>query len=158
MTFDPKGQLFGADNDEPTPSQSPTRGLDQVPLRREEMLWIKQGAHFGWPRDGSFGPFTIRDTGPLWIFDTDLNGVAGIEWAEAVGLPPGVIIGGLGKMVYVPIEDDGASYFVENLPRTILGHVPGFISQVVARPDGTVFATVFGFAANANALIITDLN
>ncbi len=57
MTFDADGQLWGVDND------GPGRG----PWRFEELLHIEEGLDYGFPDDGTVGPYARRTGFAEWI-------------------------------------------------------------------------------------------
>ena len=93
LTFDDRGLLYGVDND----------GQTLGGWRREEVLQIKQGANYGYPQEGSFGPHQIRDDEPIWFIDG--IGAAGISWAERIGLGPGSLIGTTNQLHYLELTD-----------------------------------------------------
>lgn len=81
LAFAPGGRLFAADNDGPAQSD----------WRSEELLEIVLGGNFGFPEDGTFGPFSVRTARPIGI----IHGVAaaGILWMEGaviIGLQEGI--------------------------------------------------------------------
>ena len=69
LTFDRLGNLYGVDNNGPT-----LHGWLE-----EELLLIRQGANYGYPYDGTFGPYALRTDAPLYTLGT--AGSGGIEWA-----------------------------------------------------------------------------
>ena len=67
LAFDEAGELWGVDND----------GRGRGGLRLEELVRIEQGKDYGFPEDGSVGPYTRRTGFPTWIMPA--VGSAGIN-------------------------------------------------------------------------------
>jgi len=130
LTFDANGALYGVDNDGPTVGG----------YRAEEVLRFRRGAHYGFPTEGTYGPFQVRTHGPIWTLRT--NGSAGIAWARDVGLPDGLLIGSCGQVTYVRIPEDTGRPFFRNDERALI-NPRGCIPAVEAAPDGRlVLATI----------------
>lgn len=115
LAFSPDGRLFGVDND----------GETRRSWRAEELDELTQDADFGYPTDGSFGPYLARTAFP--IFALEPGGHAGIAWDG-----DGVVTGSCGRLERVPFIDRNGEYEVRN--RVDI--------EVLARPDGCVTAVV----------------
>jgi len=98
VAFEPDGRLWAVNND----------GNAQAGFLLEELVQVKPGLDYGFPREGTFGPRTARQEGPAWVMPT--NGTAGLAWLGSVGL--GSIIGTLRHLVaadtsYLALLSDG---------------------------------------------------
>lgn len=142
LAFDSRGRLYGVDNDGPTRRSS----------RMEEVLQIKPGAYYGYPYEGTFEPDSQRTDRPIWIADTRAS--AGIEWAERVGLGPGLIMGSMNRLTLLRLTEDERGVFVKDgtVDVKVLLEPTGFITAVEAGPDGRLWVGVFGFRQDAHAL------
>jgi hypothetical protein len=127
IAFGSDGRLYGTDNDGPT----------QVGFRGEEVDHIAQGDDFGYPKEGSSGPFTVRTRTPLWILDDVAS--AGIAWVDRDFPGPGLAIGSLNGLWYVPLNVEGASPRVVGKPEPI-ERSTGFRAVVLSLPDGRLVA------------------
>ena len=151
LTWDDEGRLFGVDNDGPT-----NRGF-----RREEIIEIKQGAHYGYPEEGTFDPPEVRTEPPFWVLD-GTEGSAGVEWAPRAGLGPGLLIGSRRLLEYVPFERDEHGYYVGGEADLVPGATVellrtehGFLSVVEAGPDGLLYVGVFGSRLPSSLFVLT---
>lgn len=135
LAFGPDGALYGVDNDGPT-----VEGW-----RREEVLHIQQGGHYGYPHDDSFFPFDSRDDGALWHLD--LVGSAGVAWVEDAGLDPGLLVGTCGQLAHVGLTDLGDEGMRVDSPQDVrhLLQVPGCITVVEEGPGSELLLGVFGW-------------
>lgn len=134
LAVDDRGRLYGVDNDGPT-----FRGQ-----KREEVLWLRQGADFGYPYEGTFGSHRRRTDEPIWILDS--KGSAGIEWGPNLGLSPGLVIGSCGKLERISFTRFGEEELVaDGGDVSVLLEVPGCVTAVQPGPGGTTFLTVFPF-------------
>ena len=79
------GRLIAVDNDGPT----------YTGWREEELLEIVEGGQYGYPDEGSLGPFDVRTAFPIYFLDS--VGSAGITAYDQ-----GVIVGSCGRVHYVP--------------------------------------------------------
>ena len=134
ITFDNQGRLFGVDND----------GNTLKGFRREEVLQIKHGAHYGYPFEGTFDTRSIRTDEPIWIMDNAASGSAGIAMAADVGLEPGLLIGGP-HLTYLPLSEDDSGLFVPSKaddPSINLMSRVGFFTIVNAGPENRLFVGV----------------
>ncbi|MGH2760713.1 MAG: PQQ-dependent sugar dehydrogenase [Actinomycetota bacterium] len=104
LTMDDDGNLFGVDNDGPTPGG----------YRGEELLRLEEGENYGYPQEGSRHPFEVRTRGPMWILDA--FGTAGIEWAPRAGLRSGLIIGSFERLFYITVRTRGDDVRVTSKP------------------------------------------
>ena len=130
IVFDDDGKLYGVDNDGPTKSG----------YRAEEVIRFERGENYGYPEEGTYGPFNVRTAGPLWTLRT--NGSSGIEWAPRVGLEPGLIVGSCFHLMYVRLREDSGRPFWRNDEQE-LDDPRGCLPVVTAAPDGRlVIATI----------------
>lgn len=117
ITFDQRGNLFGANND----------GMSTRSKVWESLLHITDGADFGYPEYGTFdtSPPDEHVTDPLWTLDGVQS--TGVETTDELGAAEGVVVGLVDKIAFVPIEqgEDGV-------------HVPEFLrpEPTVIEPDG----------------------
>lgn len=132
LTFDDEGNLYGVDNDGPAVNG----------WREEEVLRIRRGANYGYPREGSFRPYRVRTDPPIGTLQS--LGSAGIEWAGNLGLGAGLVIGSGGKIELFRLsrsgnlsrpDDPGASY--------ALAGVPGYVTSIEPGPDDTAIAAMY---------------
>ncbi len=145
LVFDDKGRLFGVDND-----GSGARGY-----RREEVLLIQQGDHFGYPQEGTFDlPHRLRNAPPLWVLPDANSGSAGLEIASRVGVAPGLFIGGP-KLIYLPMAEDEKGFYVHPSskapsvqlePGDTLLDRQGYFTVVQAGPGHRLYAGVWTFS------------
>ena len=132
LTFDDQGLLFGVDND----------GLTRSGWRWEEVLQIKQGANYGYPYEGTFGPHEIRDDSPIWIIDS--LGSAGIQWAENLGLGPGLVVGSCNRIRYLAMADNTKGRFLETREdSTVLATIPGCVTIIETGPGQQMIVGIF---------------
>jgi hypothetical protein len=133
LTFDDRGDLWGVDNDGETPSG----------WRAEEVLHIRQGRNYGYPDDGSFGRFEVRDDFAVW--HAQGTGSAGILWADEVGLGPGLLIGSCGWLDGLRLTDLNGNWAVSSRSdyARIL-QLPGCVSDLEPLGASRVIASVVG--------------
>jgi hypothetical protein len=150
LAFDDEGRLYGVENDGPS-----ARGFEH-----EGILEITEAADFGFPSGGTFDPSSSPKNRPFYLVDNE-SGSAGLEWAGNVGLPPGLLVGTLGRVIYVGVERDqqGAYVDTEVATETLLDGLQGFVPVVRATPDHKLLVAVFGaFRGYRNALIQLEVN
>lgn len=138
IAFDDRGDLWGVDNDGPARSG----------WRAEEVLHIEPGTHYGFPEDGTYGPWSVREAGPVWTLD--VVGSAGFAWADEAGLGPGILTGSCGRIDHLELVDVAGRYGVVNTegakPRIEeVATADGCVTDIVGVAPGAVLATVFGF-------------
>ncbi len=127
LTFSPDGRLFGVDND----------GQTLRSWREEELIELKRGANYGYPFDGSFGPYRARTAFP--IFALEPGGHAGIAW---VG--DGVVTGSCGRLDRVPFINRHGELEVRNrVDIDVLARPNGCVTSVVP-VDGGLLVAAFG--------------
>ena len=136
LTFDGDGNLFGADNDGPT-----LRGW-----RREEVVWIQRGEHFGYPTEGTFPPYQIRDSAPLWVLD--IVAPSGITWAGPTAFGDGLFVGAQGTLVFVPLAREpgsGRPYVSAQYPLGVREVIAGtgWVTALDTTPGGRLVAGTF---------------
>jgi hypothetical protein len=148
LTFDSQGGLWGVDNDGPAGNG----------WRLEEVLQIKEARRYGFPQDGTFGPWTDRDDGPVWVLDN--TGTAGILWAEEAGMPPGVFVGDCGSLKHLALFelDDRWSTkdpVTEGQTLTDLLEIQGCVTDLAAVGPRTIVAAVFNYDGGGELLRLT---
>lgn len=115
LAFARDGRLIGVDNDGPT----------YTGWREEELLAIESAQHYGYPDEGSLGPFEVRTGFPIYYLDS--SGTAGIA-----AYRDGVIVGSCGELHYVPsLARSGYQRF----DVISLGSVGGCVTSVAVRDD-----------------------
>lgn len=142
LAFDVDGRLYGVDND------GPTRGA----WRREEVLQIKHGEDYGYPVDGTYGPYTGRTEPPLWVLDT--VGSGGIEW-----LGPRedarVVVGSCGDVYTVHLAlRSGTVVPSTRQPVEHLLRVPGCVTSVERARDTWLALALVTFSGPPRLLIV----
>jgi hypothetical protein len=120
LTFNDEGRLFAVDNDGPTVAG----------YRHEELLEIHEGRAYGYPFEGTFGPYTDRDDFPIYA----LAGVGhgGIAWSG-----DGVVVGSCGLLQaipFVPGPDDSYEVQLSRLVQTV-AVLPGCATSVTPLGD-----------------------
>ena len=144
LAFDDAGRLYGVDND----------GSTGGGWRREEVVQIRRGDDFGYPDDGTFGPYTRRTAPPLWVLET--VGSAGVEWVRSGG-EPRLIVGSCGDVYSVDLAVAGDAAAIRNpQPVTHLLSVPGCVTGIERVTDGVVAMTLFTFGGSPR-LYLVDL-
>ena len=123
LTFDADGRLWGVDND----------GRGRGPWRAEELLHIQQGLDYGFPDDGTVGPYTRRTGFAEWIMPTGA-GSSGITVDGDV-----VMSGACGRVTRVALGGDGGDASETQVRRT------GCVTAIERLPDGRLLlGTVLG--------------
>lgn len=134
LTFDEAGNLYGANND----------GMSMRSKVWEALLHIDDGDDFGYPEYGTFDSSPGDVTDPLAVFDTAQS--TGVETTDKIGAGPGVVVGLLDKIAYVPIERGDDSVYVPRFydsPPTVIE--PGGPPIVVeAGPDDRLWVGSIG--------------
>lgn len=133
LTFDERGNLYGVDNNGPTING----------WRDEELLRIRPGANYGYPFDGSFGPYSVRTDPPLFVLPA--AGSAGVEWAGNVGLGPGLLVGSCGPITHVGLRATGTAVVEEPSDLREVLNLPACVSAIEPGPDGTTIAGLYRF-------------
>lgn len=139
FTFGPGDNIFAVDNDGPT-----NRGW-----REEELIQVKRGAHYGFPDEGSFGPYRVRTDPPFWILD----GVApstSIEWGRNIGLGAGFIIGFCGQLQHLLAKEHHNGELSvrgqgDQVGVRTIATFPGCATVLQADPQGRlILGSIFG--------------
>lgn len=136
------GRLYGVDND----------GDTRTGWRREEVLEIQDGANYGYPFDGTFGPYTHRTTPPLWLLDT--AGSAGVEWLVRDGRPT-LVVGSCDDVYAVELDEAGGAVTVRN--RAAVQHLlslPGCVTAVERLSAGRLLLTLFTFGGPPRLYVV----
>jgi hypothetical protein len=120
LAFNDLGDLFAVDNDGPTVAG----------YRHEELLQVHEGRNHGYPFEGTFGPYTIRDDFPIYA----LAGVGhgGITWWD-----DGVVVGSCGLLQavpFVPGPNDSHEVQLSRLVQTV-SVLPGCATSVTPLGD-----------------------
>ena len=148
LEFDALGRLWGVDNDGPTLRD----------YRAEEVIQIKEGAHYGFPFEGTFGTYRIRTDSPVWAFTGhDVEGTAGIELAENLDIGSGLFVGA--RVLHLFRFSDGAEglYSSGEFDRQgdeVIFSRQGYFTIVEASDDGLLFAGVTGLSLQSNLYIL----
>jgi hypothetical protein len=133
IVFDDQGDLWGVDNDGETPSG----------WRAEEILHIRQGRNYGYPHEGSFGQFEVRDDFAVW--HAQGTGSAGILWADDLRLGPGLLIGSCGWLDGLRLTDMRGEWAVaDRSDYARLLQLPGCVSDLEALGNSRVIVSVVG--------------
>jgi hypothetical protein len=122
LTFDDKGHLYGIDNDGPTLGG----------WRGEEAIRFVKGGHYGYPFEGTFGPFKTRTAAPMWLMHE--VGSTAIEWAPRAGLPDGLLSGSCGRLAMLSFIGPGRTPRSRNHEQELLAP-SGCTAVVKAAPD-----------------------
>jgi hypothetical protein len=131
LAFDPRGGLWGVDNDGPTADG----------WRMEEVVRIEEGADYGFPSTGTFS--SGRAHPPVWT--TPATGSSGILWAEEAGMGPGLLLGSCGRLDALGLADLGGRWAVASRTefRQLL-ELPGCVTDLAAMGSGRVALTLWG--------------
>jgi hypothetical protein len=145
LARDDAGNLYGVDNG----------GVTARNYLGEEVLVLREGLDYGYPRSGTFAPGRDPATFPLTLLTS--GGSAGLAWGPDAGLEPGLVVGTSGQVLFIPLERDadGPYVSVEHPIATILDGISGFVPSLTALPDGRLLVTVFGgYAGLRNELMV----
>jgi glucose/sorbosone dehydrogenase len=149
LAFDPKGGLWGIDND----------GTTLNGFRGEEVLQLKQGGNYGYPADGTFGTRTVRNVEPIWMVQT--SGTAGLAWAEGTPLGSGLIYGSCNGLDFLGMFRRANGEPIVANPESLdsvnakLLDIPGCIDAVTVLPDGSALIGVFAFTGHGSLMRLT---
>ncbi|MEO6578315.1 MAG: PQQ-dependent sugar dehydrogenase [Candidatus Limnocylindria bacterium] len=122
IDFDQAGLLWGVDND------GPGRG----PWRFEELLMLEDGMDYGFPTDGTVGPYERRTGFATWIMPVGA-GSSGLLVRDDV-----ILSGGCGRVTWVDLKTTSGDALVREIPN------PGCVTAIERMPDGRlVLGTVF---------------
>jgi hypothetical protein len=123
LDFDESGALWGVDND----------GRGRGIWRFEELIRIEEGIDYGFPDDGTVGPYTRRQGFATWILPTGA-GSAGLLVADGT-----VLSGGCGIVTRLELDDERGDASERHASR------PGCLTAIAPLPDGRlVIGTVLG--------------
>jgi hypothetical protein len=123
LAFDQDGQLWGVDND------GPGRG----PWHFEELLRLQEGLDYGFPGDGTVGPYRRRTGFAEWIMPVGA-GSSGIVVRDSV-----VISGGCSQVTRVDLASDSGDAVVRE------AEFNGCLTAIEPMPDGRfLIGTVLG--------------
>jgi sugar lactone lactonase YvrE len=134
LDFDQDGRLWGVNND--------GRGRDGVWLF-EELLEIQDGLDYGFPDDGTVGPYSRRTGFAKWIMPTGA-GSSGIWVHDDV-----VVSGACGRVTRVVLSDEGGDAQEKQISHA------GCVTAVEPMTGGRlILGTVFG----SDAFTVTTEN
>ena len=123
LSFDETGRLWGVDND----------GRSRGVWRSEELLELEDGLDYGFPDDGTVGPYSRRTGFATWIMPTGA-GSSGLLVQDGV-----VYSGACGRVTRVRLAGDGGDAAERQATR------PGCVTAIERLPDGRfLLGTVFG--------------
>ncbi|MEX2322676.1 MAG: hypothetical protein WEA29_02745 [Acidimicrobiia bacterium] len=146
MAFTPEGRMYAVDND----------GEALNAIREEELLEISEGGDYGFPDDGSYGPFTSRTHFPLWHLE--LTGSGGVAWWEH---RRAVVIGALSWVVMVELGTrPGAAGPLVGSPGAVkrVIQVSGYATAIEVLEDGRLLVAVLNpWAPEENGLLVVAL-
>lgn len=138
LVFDEAGQLWGVDND------GPGRG----PWRFEELLRIEDGLDYGFPDDGTVGPYKRRNGFAEWIMPVGA-GSGGILVREDT-----IISGGCGMVTRVGLISASGDAVMRQADYN------GCLTTIEPMPDGRLLlGTVFGqepFRVSSESVLMDD--
>jgi hypothetical protein len=149
LEFDRDGNLIVVDND----------GVTVRGQRNDEIIVVQEGDDYGYPFAGSFDPYPDRVGGPIWHADQIL-GAAGIEWAENVGLDPGLVIGSYGGLDFLAFNEDEEGYYVAGQGNfSELLEPQGYLTALEAMEGDRLVAAVYGsFFSLEDVLMIIQVD
>jgi hypothetical protein len=145
LAFDAGGGLWGVDND----------GSTQTGWRAEEVLRIREGQHYGFPFEGTFGPYTVRTEGPVWLVDA--VGSGGLAWAGGTPLGPGLLSGSCSKVLFVPLVRQGAVWVLATNDSVAVSPVletSDCVSTLEPLEDGTVLVGLFSYGGDSTLAVV----
>lgn len=123
LTWTDDDRLIGVDNDGPTHSG----------WREEELTEIVEGGEYGYPEEGSLGPFEVRRDFPIYYLST--SGTAAVAAYE-----DGVLIGSCGLVQYAPsLARSGYQIFEVRHVAT----VDGCVTSIVVT-ESELLVSIFG--------------
>ena len=123
LAFDEQGGLWGVDND------GPGRG----PWRFEELLRLEEGLDYGFPDDGTVGPYERRTGFPQWVMTTGAGSGALVVEGNVV------ISGGCGIVTRVDLVSDNGDAEIDEADHR------GCLTALEPISDGRLMmGTVFG--------------
>jgi Glucose / Sorbosone dehydrogenase len=138
LDFDEDGAFWGVDND----------GRGRGVWRFEELLRIEEGVDYGFPDDGTVGPYTRRDGFATWIMPTGA-GSAGLLVADGT-----VISGGCGGLTVLQLDEQQGDASDRRASRS------GCLTAIDQLPDGRlIVGTVLGgepFSITTEAELLDD--
>lgn len=151
LEFDEQDRLWAVDNDGPT-----HRGY-----RAEEILQIKEGNNYGYPNEGTFGDYQMRTDRPIWAYTGhDLEGTAGIELAQNLGLDTGILIGARSLTYFRYAADEDGFYASTDYDFQGAQEVfarQGYFTIVEADASDLLYVGVTGLSLESN-LYLLDLS
>ena len=130
LSFDADDQLWGVDND----------GRGRGTWRAEELLQIQGGLDYGFPDDGTVGPYARRTGFATWIMPTGA-GSSGIYVRDNV-----IISGACGRVTRVRLAEEGGDASETQVRR------PGCITAIEPLPDGRL---LLGTVLGGDAFVLT---
>jgi len=123
LDFDEDGTLWGVDND----------GRGRGVWRFEELMRIEQGLDYGFPDDGTVGPYERRTGFATWVMPSGA-GSSGLLVRDGT-----IISGGCGMITRLRLTADGGDADLDQVDHR------GCVTAIEPMPDGRLLlATVLG--------------
>ena len=146
VAFDERGQMWAVDNDGPTIGG----------WRAEEVLPIQEGQNYGYPIEGTYGPYTERDGYPIWVINE--IGSAGLAWRREGAVGPGLLIGACDIIVQLSLVDGPGGRapfdYQRRTPTTVVSGFSGCVTSIATTDEGSALATVFSFGEAGHLYLI----
>lgn len=133
LAVDEHGNVWGVDND----------GFTLNGFRREELLHIEAGEHYGFPVDPSEPPFEVRTRSATWLFGSEVTGSAGMTWVDASDDRSLLLTGNCGSVRQVLLTRYADTWRVQrksDVRRVLDTH--GCVTALGAKDNGRVLLTV----------------
>jgi hypothetical protein len=143
LAFDDAGRLYGVDND----------GYTQSGWRREEVLVIRTGENYGYPSDGTYGPYPVPRDPPLWVVDA--VGAGGLAWVRRQDAGATLYIGSGAYLDALKLDEDdaGRPRVVDREDESRLLELPGFVTALQPIPGGLAVA-VYAFGGESRLYLV----
>ena len=119
--------------------------------RAEELLRLREGAHYGYPFDGTFGARTVRTDGPIWTVDA--KGSGGLVWAGTTPLGAGLLSGSCSQIDFIPLALVNGEWSIasgtDSIDIRTLLTTDSCVSTLEVLADGRILAGVYSYAGES---------